>query len=166
MHCKPSLQRNKEFFCNFVSFFQGDTQKAQRGQQNAQTGSGETGDTGGGRSADRTEQEKIAEPAQEHAQEHEQAQLAPAGDAAQEEEQHRGQQTVGRVEDGEQLFPPGPAQHGSQKIVKKAQRQAADIGRRITEHGHDRLGHAGHVLIRIGQSSPDFFIVDKLFRFQ
>ncbi len=125
MHCKPSLQRNKEFFCNFVSFFQGDTQKAQRGQQNAQTGSGETGDTGGGRSADRTEQEKIAEPAQEHAQEHEQAQLAPAGDAAQEEEQHRGQQTVGRVEDGEQLFPPGPAQHGSQKIVKKAQRQAA-----------------------------------------
>ena len=115
----------KEFFCKFNDFFHGRPKKQQGSRQNAQ----KTGRQGGGalrkEAAGAAQHQQIEQPAQQHPQQHEQAQAAPAGDAAQEIEQHRRQKGIGKIKEDLQLFQPETAQEGRQELIEKAQGPAA-----------------------------------------
>ncbi len=69
---------------------------------------------------------EIEEPAQQHPQQHKQPELAPAGDAAQKEEQHRRQQGIGNIEEDKPLFQPEGAEKGRQYLIEESQRHAAE----------------------------------------
>ena len=100
----------KELFCSFEKFFHRKAQKTEGKEQDPgkkrQHGGKFCGDPEPGPPKD----QQIPQPAQQKTQEHEQPQPAQAGDAAQEEEQHRGQQGIGQVQRYPQRFQPGPTQ--------------------------------------------------------
>ena len=114
----------KEFFCGFNNFFHWTPQEPQGRRQQPQ----EPGRQGGGalrqEAAGAAQDQEIREPAQEHPQQHEQPETAPAGDAAQEEKQHRRQKGIGKIEKELQLFQPGPAQERRHQLVEKAKSSA------------------------------------------
>ena len=115
----------KEFFCHFCDFFQKTPEEAQRDGEETE----KTGRQGSGARSQETagppQDQQVREPAQEHPQQHEQPQAAPAGDAAQEEKQHRGQQGIGKVEKDLQLFQPEAAQECRHQLIEKTEGYAA-----------------------------------------
>ena len=115
----------KELFCSFEKFFHRKAQKSQGKQQYPGKKRQNRGKFCGDPASRPAQDQQVPQSPQQEAQEHEQPQPAPAGDAAQEEEQHRGQQGIGQVQQHPQLFQPGPAQTRRVKIVEEAQRAAA-----------------------------------------
>jgi hypothetical protein len=125
MYCNPFFHRRKEFFCHFRSFFQQRIKETEGGEEEPAEKGGPGGELLRQPTSRPPERRQVEEPAQQHPQQHEQAQAAPAGDAAQEIEQHRRQKGIGKIKEDLQLFQPETAQEGRQELIEKAQGPAA-----------------------------------------
>ncbi len=125
MHFNPFFCEMKVLFCKCEKFSCGFSQKTEGFEDKSDKKRQKTGHPLRRDAAERAQGEEITQAAQQHPQEHEEPQLPPAGDAAQKEEQHRGQQGIGEIQENTQLLQPGPAQTRRHQIIEEAQRRAA-----------------------------------------
>lgn len=125
MYFIPIQQRMKEFFYKSSVFFQTAPEKAQRRQQPPPEQREKRGVPLREPAPGLPQRQQIGEAAQQHTEKHEQPQLTPAGDAAQQKEQHRSQQGIGQIEESQQPLQPEAAHERRLPIVEKAQHSAA-----------------------------------------
>jgi hypothetical protein len=95
MHFNPFFCEMKVLFCKNEKFFQSFPQNAQRFEDNPANQGKKGGDGLCQRQPGPAEREEVQETSQQHPHQHEKPQLPPAGDAAQEEKQHPGQEGIG-----------------------------------------------------------------------
>ena len=112
-------------FCKNAEFFKAFPQNAQGFEEKSEEKCENGGDALRRPASDGAEEEQVCQPPQQHPQQHEQPKLPPAGDAAQEEKQHRRQKGIGKVEKDLQLFQPEAAQECRHQLIEKTEGYAA-----------------------------------------